>query len=512
MKRQTAHIKLTNAALWLLCGLALLLLPFGLSSGPSKFVVFTAQLVNLDLNLSLFIDPLSVILFVMVTVLGVSIGNYSIRYLDGERRQAYFYRFLLWVIISVSLLVLSSNLLMFFLAWWSTGYGLNKLLTYNQDRPQAVLAARKKLWISRLGEMSLAAAIVLTYQFFGTLEFDQIFAALSVWQTGSAQPEDYTLQLAIIGCLYVFTALSSSVQFPFHFWLPETMETPTPVSALMHAGVINAGGFLVIRLSPLLQEALGAHVLLILVGTLSAIFGALCMMTQNTIKTKLAYSTVSQMGMMMFACGLGAYGIALFHIFAHSFYKAHAFLSTGNLIEETKKVGFKLKPPGTLLSLVATLSTSLMVIGGYVVEEGAFYGPFTYGSVILLGLFLSFVPVKVQPFRLTRSFIAICIVLIIAGCVYAGIEYMISDLLSGQVPAVSDPSPWRSLRMTASVIAFTLFVGCFWLSGSLMQPDSLYLKRLYVYLWNGGYFGHMSSRMMRRLYPQPTKVKRWSKS
>ena len=145
-----------------------------------------------------------------------------------------------------------------------------------------------------------------------------------------------TSELTWLCLSLVCGAMLKSAQFPFHSWLPDTMETPTPVSALMHAGIINAGGFLIVRLSPLVTlSPLSLHILAV-VGAFTAIFASLVMMTQASVKRMLAFSTIAQMGFMMLQCGVGAFSIAVLHIVAHSLYKAHAFLSSGSVVSISK--------------------------------------------------------------------------------------------------------------------------------------------------------------------------------
>ena len=138
----------------------------------------------------------------------------------------------------------------------------------------------------------------------------------------------------VAGFLLVAGAITKSAQFPFHTWLPQTMETPTPVSALMHAGIVNAGGYLIIRTSPLVSLTPWALTMLAIIGGVTACFAAVVMLTQTSVKKSLAYSTIAQMGFMMLQCGLGAFSAAMLHILAHSLYKAHAFLSSGSVISE----------------------------------------------------------------------------------------------------------------------------------------------------------------------------------
>jgi NAD(P)H-quinone oxidoreductase subunit 5 len=191
------------------------------------------------------------------------------------------------------------------------------------------MAARKKFLFSRLGDIALLAALWFAWRAFGTLDYAALFAG--------ASREEAPLQT--IALLLVVAAVLKSAQFPFHGWLPDTMETPTPVSALMHAGIINAGGFLIIRFSPLMAQAPKALELLAAVGGFTALFGSLVMITQTSVKRTLAFSTVAQMGFMMLQCGLGAFALALLHIAAHSLYKAHAFLSSGSVIAASRSAG-----------------------------------------------------------------------------------------------------------------------------------------------------------------------------
>ncbi|MFN0055784.1 MAG: proton-conducting transporter membrane subunit [Planctomycetales bacterium] len=280
----------------------------------------------LDVTLGIHYDNLAAVMFLLISFIGCVIVHFSRRYLAGEQTQG---RFLAWVgftLGAVLLLVVSRNLVMFTGAWMLTSLGLHQLLTHYADRPAAILAARKKFVISRLGDLMLLGALALTYQSFSTLEYSALFEAARAWQATGA-PVDATTSL--IGTLFVLGAMTKSAQVPVHSWLPDTMEAPTPVSALMHAGIINAGGFLVIRLSPLVSLSHLALDLLAVVGGVTALIGGLAMMTQTSIKRALAYSTIAQMGFMMLQCGLGAFSGALLHIVAHALYKAYAFLNSG---------------------------------------------------------------------------------------------------------------------------------------------------------------------------------------
>lgn len=281
-----------------------------------------------------YFDSLTSVLLVLSTVLFGIVARYSMRYMAGDLEQP---RFMFWLSLTstfVFALILATNLAVFLTAWCGISLSLHQLLQFYKQRPAAVLAARKKFLVSRLGDVALIATVVLTFREFGTWSFQGIFAAANALQLANG---DIPASITWICCLLVFAALLKSAQFPFHSWLPDTMETPTPVSALMHAGIINAGGILVIRLSPLISLSDVAMLLLCLVGGSTALFASTVMLTQSSIKRCLAFSTVAQMGFMMLECGLGAFHLALLHLVAHSVYKAHAFLSSGSAVAHRRQ-------------------------------------------------------------------------------------------------------------------------------------------------------------------------------
>lgn len=299
-------------------------------------------------HLALLLDPLSSLMMLMVSFLGVVVTRYSINYLDGDARQASFSGWLTATLSSVLLLVVSSNLLMFTAAWIATSLSLHQLLTLYRERPAALAAARKKFIISRLADACMGAALVLVWHGHGTWEFHELFANPAGPHAG-----------AVAGFL-VAAAMLKSAQFPFHSWLPDTLETPTPVSALMHAGIINAGGFLIVRLSPVVAQSPMALNTLALLGAFTALFASVIMMTQTSIKKSLAWSTVAQMGFMMLQCGLGAFALAMLHLVAHSLYKAHAFLSSGSVVAITKSAWTPVgRPAAHPLVVLGSLAVSI---------------------------------------------------------------------------------------------------------------------------------------------------------
>jgi NAD(P)H-quinone oxidoreductase subunit 5 len=279
------------------------------------------------LSIGIYYDRVSAVMFFLVSLIGAIVIKYSLRYLDGEGTQGRFLRWLCFTLAAVCTMTLASNLAMFFLAWVCTSWGLHKLLTYYPNRRKARQAALKKFLISRLGDVFLLVSLILIYRVFNTLEFYELFRLANNLKGQATNLGE--LNFAAI--FLVLGGVTKSAQFPFHTWLPETMESPTPVSAFMHAGIINAGGYLMIRLSPLIDPFPVALHLLVVFGAITAALGGVVMLTQTSIKRSLAFSTIAQMGMMMLQCGLGSYSTAMLHIVAHALYKSYAFLNSGSI-------------------------------------------------------------------------------------------------------------------------------------------------------------------------------------
>jgi NAD(P)H-quinone oxidoreductase subunit 5 len=313
-------------------------------AGPLQTAAFSA----------VYADALSAVFAVLVGFVGLVIVRFSAVYLAGDLGQTRFMRWLCLTLAAVSLLAVSGNLPQMALAWVGVSVGLHRLLLFYPGRPAAVLAARKKFLVSRAGDACLIAAMVLLWQECGSLD---VAVARHCHSAGMAA--------VLLAC----AAVLKSAQFPLHGWLLEVMETPTPVSALLHAGVINAGGFLVLRFAGVVEQSPTAMALLVAVGGITALFGAAAMRTQSAIKTALAYSTIAQMGFMLLECGLGAFSAAMLHIAAHGLYKAHAFLSSGSVLTQPparteraaglRVAGAALAVAGLYLALQALAATVL---------------------------------------------------------------------------------------------------------------------------------------------------------
>ena len=291
-----------------------------------------------DVQFGLLVDRLTVVMLVMVTAISALVQSYSVRYMQGDVGYARFFAYVSLFTGSMLMLVMSDNLLMLFLFWEEVGLCSYLLIGFTYERQSACDAAVKAFWVNRIGDGGFLLAILLAFRTFGTLDTLTIVreAPRVVGQTVTLLgPYLPVGTLTLLTLLFLFSALAKSAQLPLHVWLPDAMEAPTPVSALIHAAtMVTAGVFLVARFSPMFDQAETTLYVLAAVGGVSAIFGASVSLVQTDIKRVLAYSTMSQLGFMIMACGLGVYGLAIFHLVAHAAFKSLLFLTAGMAIEE----------------------------------------------------------------------------------------------------------------------------------------------------------------------------------
>lgn len=276
------------------------------------------------------LDAVSVTMLLLAAFVGWIVIRSSRTYLDGEARQGAFTGWLCLAIAAVLLLVQAGNLAQLVVAWIGISFCVHRLLLFYPERLAAQRAARKKRIFSIVGALAIVAGAVLLASTYETTDIAAINAA--------ARAGEATTAALVAAILLAVAALLKSAQFPSHGWLTEVMEAPTPVSALLHAGVINAGGFLLIRFADLMLAAPGILAVLAILGGFTALFGGLVMLTQPAVKTSLAWSTIAQMGFMILQCGLALFPLALLHIVVHSLYKAHAFLASGGAVEQVAAI------------------------------------------------------------------------------------------------------------------------------------------------------------------------------
>jgi NAD(P)H-quinone oxidoreductase subunit 5 len=480
-------------------GLALALAVGTAVSAATHGACRTPLIGQFGLGFSLYVDALSAMMFCLVAFIGLIVVIYSDHYLDGDPEQTRFMRWLCLTLAAVLTVILSGNLLQFALAWYATSAGLHRLLVFYPERQAAVLAARKKFIASRIGDVCLLGAMVLLHRQFGSLEYAAVFAGAS-----ALTPASLPLPLHLAAALLVLTGLLKSAQFPLHGWLIEVMETPTPVSALLHAGIINAGGFLVLRFSDLISVSTPTLYALSIAGGLTALFGSVVMLTQTSIKVSLAYSTIAQMGFMMLECGLGAFSAALLHILAHSLYKAHAFLSSGSVIDIaraswTPSPGGQPHPARLAISIVGVLGVTAVIaplFGASLTENP---GVFALGSVLVLSLIhlvANGIDERPNGYVIGRT-VALAVVV---ASTYFVLQYLMERIVAGSLP------PNQALRGPldlAIVIAVIVSFGLLTIFQSLLprQATRPRWQALYAHISNGLYVNTLANRWILKAWP-----------
>lgn len=310
------------------------------TEGPIHFILWPSNPESSSvLKIGMWVDRLAAIMMVLITSVSIVIHVYSIRYLEGDPGYARFFALLSFMTFVILGLVASPNLFMLFIFWQLLSLALYLILAFNFSNRPACQNAFKTFFAHRVGDVSFLCGIFLAYKYFGTLEFNDLF------RLAAEKPQMISLFSGIVNisavtaiALLVFVgAIAKSCQFPLHVWLPDTMDSPTPVSALMHAGIVNAGGFLLNRLAPFYALSPNTLHIVFMVGLLTVIFGASMMLAQNDIKKTLGFSTMAQMGYMIMECGLGAFALAIFHLIAHGFFKASLFLHSGQGIHTSRE-------------------------------------------------------------------------------------------------------------------------------------------------------------------------------
>ena len=409
----------------------------------------TLGLAGVDALIATRLDVVSMTMLVLVAFVGWVVVRFAATYLDGEARQGRFLAWLAVTLASVMLLVTAGTLPQLVFAWIATGQGLGRLLLFYPERPAARRAARKKALSTGLADVLLIGSAVLLWRATGTTDIAQLLAAA---RAGTA-PEAMALAAWGIG----IAAMLKSAQFPLHGWLTEVMEAPTPVSALLHAGVINAGGFLLIRLAEVMLASPAALALLAVLGGFTALFGSLVLPTQPAIKTQLAWSTVAQMGFMVMQCGLGLFYLALLHIVAHSLYKAHAFLSSGGAVERiaaARRLGPVAKPDGTAVAL-AMLGAAILY-GALAIGFGAWAKPpqaVALGAILVFGVAYLIVQgmSPAAPRALLQRTLGFAI---LATTAYFLLHDAAERLTAGTLPTVPAPGPFQWALLAVALVAF----------------------------------------------------------
>lgn len=279
---------------------------------------------GLKVDAALLVDPLSMTMALFVTGVGTLIHLYSVGYMHGDPKYSKFFLYLNLFLFSMLMLVLGENLVVTFLGWEGVGTCSYLLISFWHERPTAATAGKKAFVTNRIGDFGFMIATFLLWTTLGTVSYAGIATASGALATGTATAVSLLLLLAAAG---------KSAQLPLYVWLPDAMEGPTPVSAMVHAAtMVTAGVYLLVRLNPVLDASDWAPLVIAIVGAATALFAALAAVAQHDIKRVLAYSTVSQLGYMFLAIGSGAYVAAIFHVVTHAFFKGLLFLGSGSVI------------------------------------------------------------------------------------------------------------------------------------------------------------------------------------
>ena len=331
---------------------------------------------TLNVNWSIKIDALSSVMLVVVTFVSSLVHIYSIGYMSHDPHKPRFMSYLSLFTFSMLTLVTSDNFLQLFFGWEGVGLCSYFLIGFWFKRETANAAAIKAFLVNRVGDFGLALGIFLIFYMCGTINYDEVFQQISSLSQSELNFVGINLNPINLICILLFIgAMGKSAQLFLHTWLPDAMEGPTPVSALIHAAtMVTAGVFLVVRCSPIYEYSPLALSLVTIVGMTTALFAATIALVQNDIKKIIAYSTCSQLGYMFFATGVGAYNVAMFHLFTHAFFKALLFLGAGSVIHafhEEQNInnmgGVKNKLPITYtLMLIGTLAlTGFPLMSGF---------------------------------------------------------------------------------------------------------------------------------------------------
>ncbi|MFV0297639.1 MAG: NADH-quinone oxidoreductase subunit L, partial [Hyphomicrobiaceae bacterium] len=289
---------------------------------------------DLDVSWGIRVDTLTAVMLVVVTTVSSVVHLYSMGYMHDDPSRSRFFAYLSLFTFAMLMLVTSDNLLQLFFGWEGVGLASYLLIGFWYHKPEANAAAMKAFIVNRVGDFGFALGIFGVFYIFRTINLDQVFAAAPDQAGKTFMFLGHQVDIMTTLCLLLFVgAMGKSAQLLLHTWLPDAMEGPTPVSALIHAAtMVTAGVFMVARLSPLFEQAPHALEIVTLVGSLTAFFAATIGLVQNDIKRVVAYSTCSQLGYMFAACGVGAYSAGIFHLFTHAFFKALLFLGAGSVI------------------------------------------------------------------------------------------------------------------------------------------------------------------------------------
>ncbi len=454
--------------------------------------------------ISLLFDPLSILLAFVIAVISLVVRVYSVRYMVEETGYIRFFVLLDLMVAALLVMVAAGDLITLLIAWQLVGVVLYFLLGHDMRSAPAHRYGFWTLITYRFGDLPLILAAILLFQAYDTWSLPAIFAEI--------QADPFARQfmglpvVEVVGTLIALSAFARSAQFLLHTWLPYTMEGPTPVSALMHAGIVNAGGFLINRFAPVFVHTDGVLHWMFLVGLVTALIGSVLMLSQNDIKKSLGYSTMGQMGFMIMECGVGAFSLAIFHLIAHGLFKGTLFLNAGSVISEARRHDgvpkdelytfvIEKQPQGTrfpwLLMAVITLIIPITVLGlaHWAVEPDVFR---QQGAVVLLffgwvtGVQLLFATYNMRsqnPWRLVTLIIFSFTVVVIG---YTLISHAFTLFLYPEPGFVARLYAAAHVDLTwfdALVVLLAVVIGFGWISAYYADRSASHGKSLATRMW-----------------------------
>ncbi len=304
-----------------------------LARQPIEADLYTwTQVGTVRMNVGFLIDALTATMMLVVSFVSLAVHVYTIGYMADDPGYQRFFAYISLFTFSMLMLVMSNNFLQLFFGWEGVGLMSYLLIGFWYERPSAIYASLKAFIVNRVGDLGFVLGIGLVFAHFGTLDYRQVFSTTPSLAGQVLPGTDWSLATVICICLFI-GAMGKSAQFPLHVWLPDSMEGPTPISALIHAAtMVTAGIFMVARMSPLFELSDTALSVVLVVGAITAFFMGVLGIVQNDIKRVIAYSTLSQLGYMAVALGASAYSVAIFHLVTHAFFKALLFLAAGSVI------------------------------------------------------------------------------------------------------------------------------------------------------------------------------------
>lgn len=424
----------------------------------------------------------SALMLTLLGVLGWVVTRFSATYLQGEPNQTGYAARLLATLAAIAVVVLTDALPLLIAGWVAVGLALHGLLIFYPQRRAAQVAAHKKFIASRAAELALLGGVLLV----GGASGQWTVSGLSAWL--ATHPAPWAVQAGAV--LLVLGVLLKSAQMPVHGWLLQVMEAPTPVSALLHAGVVNLGGFVLIGLAPLLAQSPAAQGLLIAVGGGTALLASFTLLTRVSIKVRLAWSTCAQMGFMLLEIGLGLYELALMHLIGHSIYKAHAFLAAGDTARQTTAAILNAGSPGSSTWtpwLAAAGSTALVAASLHAVGAIGALPTLPAGWTLVLGL--AWAPLLAfDARRHPRSLLRAAVTVVGLTLLYL--------LLHGVFGRAIDtaPAPWAGWALAAAM-------------GAAYAAQAVLARRpsdaAWQFAYAGLYLDEWFTRLTFRLWPAP---------